>query len=56
MVRTYFLTDAKSSNTLLAQMLPLITTNPLEFQAGQLVYQQGSYRAYKISSASPRSI
>jgi len=51
MVRAYFLTDAKSGNTLLAQMLPFTTTNPLELQAVQLVYQQGGYWVYKIPSA-----
>ncbi len=47
-VRAYFLADAKSGNTLLAQMLPFTTTNPLEFQALKLVYQYGGYWVYKI--------
>ena len=50
-VRAYFLTDVKSSNTLLAQMLPFTTSQPLEFKALQLVYQQGGYWVYKIPSA-----
>ncbi len=52
-VRAYFLTDAKSVNTLLAQMLPMTTAQPLEFKALQLVYQQGGYRVYKIPTAQP---
>ena len=47
-VRAYFLADAKSGNTLLAQMLPFTTTQPLELQAVQLVYQYGGYWVYKI--------
>jgi len=53
LVRAYFLADAKSGNTLLAQMLPFTTTQPLELQAVQLVYQQGGYWVYKIPSAQP---
>ena len=52
-VRAYFLTDDKSNNTLLAQMLPMTTSQPLEFKAVQLVYQQGGYLVYKIPSAQP---
>jgi len=51
MVRAYFLIDAKSNNSLLAQMLPFTTTNPLDLQAVQLVYQQGGYWVYKIPAA-----
>ena len=47
-VRAYFLTDAKSGKTLLAQMLPLTTSNPTGLRAVQLVYQQGDYWVYKI--------
>ena len=55
LVRAYFLSDAKSSNTLLAQMLPLTTSNPLEFQALKLVYQQGGYWVYKVPPTKPSS-
>lgn len=48
LVRAYFLTDEKSGKTLLAKMLPFTTSNPLEFQALQLVYQYGGYWVYKI--------
>jgi hydroxylamine oxidation protein HaoB len=47
-VRVFFLTDAKSGNTLLAQMLPLTTSRPAELQALQLVYRHGGYWVYKI--------
>ena len=49
MVRAYFLTDEKSGNTLLAQMLPFTSSNPLEFQELQLVYHHGGYWVYKIT-------
>ena len=55
LVRAYFLADAKTGNTLLAQMLPFTTSNPLEFQALQLVYQQGGYWVYKIPPTQPSS-
>lgn len=51
MVRGYFLRDPASSNTLIAQMLPFTTTQPLDFQALQLIYQQGGYWVYKIPPA-----
>jgi hydroxylamine oxidation protein HaoB len=50
LVRAYFLTDPKSSNTLLAQMLPFTNSQPLELQVVKLVYQQGGYWVYKIPS------
>ena len=54
-VRAYFLTGDKSGNTLLAQMLPFTTSNPVEFQALKLVYQQGGYWVYKIPPTQPSS-
>jgi len=53
LVRAYYLTDAKSNNTLLAQMLPMTNSKPLEFKAVQLVHKQGAYWVYKIPSAQP---
>lgn len=47
-VRAFFLRDAKSSNTLLAQTLPFTNTQPLDLEALQVVYQQGGYWLYKI--------
>jgi len=52
-VRVYFLADAKSGKTLLAQMLPLTTSRPAELQALQLVFRHGGYWVYKIPSALP---
>ncbi len=46
--RVYFLTNAQSGSTLLAQMLPLTTSRPTELEALQLVYQHGGYWVYKI--------
>ena len=54
--RAYFLTDEKSTKTLLAQMLPMTTSQPLEFKAVQLVHKQGGYWVYKILSAQPSNI
>lgn len=47
-VRAYFLRDAKSSNTLIAQMLPFTHSMPLDLTVLQLIYQQGGYWVYKI--------
>jgi hydroxylamine oxidation protein HaoB len=55
LVRAYFLTGDKSGNTLLAQMLPFTTSNPLEFQDLKLVYQQGGYWVYKIPATQSSS-
>jgi len=51
-VRGYFLRDAKSSNSLIAQMLPFTESQPLDLTAVQLIYQQGGYWVYKIPPAS----
>ena len=54
--RAYAVTDVRSGKTLLAQMLPLDSSNPTEMQALQLVYQHGGYWVYKIpvdGSATP---
>jgi len=51
--RTYFLTDEKTTKTLLAQMLPMTTSTILEFQPVQLVYKEGGYLVYKIPSKEP---
>ncbi|MBS0556169.1 MAG: hydroxylamine oxidation protein HaoB [Proteobacteria bacterium] len=50
-VRAYFLTDVRSGNTLLAQMLPFTTSKPTELRAVQLVYQHGGYWIYKLPAA-----
>ena len=43
MVRGYFLRTDKSSNSLIAKMLPFTNSNPLDLQPVQLIYQQGGY-------------
>jgi hydroxylamine oxidation protein HaoB len=48
MVRGYFLRDDKSSQTLIAQMLPFTTSQPLDLTDVQLIYQSGGYWVYKI--------
>lgn len=50
-VRAFFLKDAKSSNTLLAQTLPFTNTQPLDLAALQLVYQHGGYWLYKVPAS-----
>src|SRR6185436_16477388 len=52
-MRAYFLTDEKSTKTLLAQMLPMTTSLILEFKPLQMVYKEGGYLVYKIPSAQP---
>lgn len=47
-VRAYFLADAKSGQTLLAQMLPFTSSNPPALRGIQLVYQHGEYWIYKL--------
>lgn len=48
-IRVYFLTDADSSQTMLAQMLPFTDKPaPMELEALQLLYQKGSYWLYRI--------
>lgn len=48
-IRVFFLSDAASSQTLLARMLPLVDKKaPVELEAAQLIYQQGGYWVYKI--------
>ena len=47
-VRAFFLKDAKSTNTLLAQTLPFTNTQPLDLEALQAVYQHGGYWLYKV--------
>ena len=50
-VRAYFLRDAKSSNTLIAQTLPFTNTQPLDISALELVYQHGGYWLYRVPMA-----
>jgi len=52
-MRAYFLTDEKSTKTLLAQMLPLTTSLILDFEPLQMVYKEGGYLVYKIPTVLP---
>ena len=48
-IRVFFLTDEKSTQTLLAHMLPFTGRDPpTELKVAQLVYQQGGYWVYKL--------
>ncbi|MBX3332314.1 MAG: hydroxylamine oxidation protein HaoB, partial [Nitrospira sp.] len=50
-VRAYFLNESKNGKILLAQMLPLMNSTPIEFQALQLVHKHGGYWVYKVPTA-----
>ncbi len=47
-VRVYFLTDAESSKTLIAQALPFTSSKPLQLEDIKVVYQHGDYWVFKI--------
>ena len=47
-VRAYFLNQNKNGKLLLAQMLPLMNSTPIDFEALQLVHKHGGYWVYKI--------
>ena len=53
MVRGYFLRTDKSSNSLIAKMLPFTNSAPLDLKPVQLIYQQGGYWVYQIPAATP---
>lgn len=48
LVRAYFLSEGKKGKTLLSQMLPLMNSTPVDFQAMQLVHKHGGYWVYKV--------
>jgi hydroxylamine oxidation protein HaoB len=50
-VRAYFLNESQTGKVLLAHMLPLMNSTPIEFQALQVVHKQGGYWVFKIPSA-----
>ena len=51
-IRVYFLTDADSSQAMLAQMLPFTDKPaPMELEALQLLYQKGGYWLYQIPAS-----
>lgn len=49
--RVYFLTDERSTQTLLARMLPFTTSNPLLLDELRLVFQHGGYWVYRLPGA-----
>lgn len=51
--RVYFLTNAASERTLVAQLLPFTTSAPVALEAPQVVYQQGGYWVYQLSPEEP---
>ncbi len=50
-VRAYFLNEGKNGKILLSQMLPLMNSTPIDFQALQLVHKHGGYWVYRIPAA-----
>ncbi|HBR48974.1 MAG TPA: hydroxylamine oxidation protein HaoB, partial [Nitrospira sp.] len=50
-VRAYFLNQSKNGKILLAQLLPLMNSTPIDFEALQLVHKHGGYWVYKIPAA-----
>lgn len=47
-IRGYFLNESKNGKTLLSQMLPLMNSTPVDFEAMQLVHKHGGYWVYKV--------
>jgi hydroxylamine oxidation protein HaoB len=47
-VRAYFLNESKKGKILLTQILPLMNSTPVDFQALQLVHKHGGYWVYKV--------
>lgn len=48
-VRAYFLNESKNGKSLLAQMLPLMNSTPIDFEPLEVVHKQGGYWVFKIS-------
>lgn len=49
-VRAYFLNETQKGKVLLAHMLPLMNSTPVDFEALQVVHKQGGYWVFKIPS------
>jgi hydroxylamine oxidation protein HaoB len=47
-IRGYFLKESQNGKTLLSQMLPLMNSTPVDFDAMQLVHKHGGYWVYKV--------
>jgi len=50
LLRVYFFTDKKSQNTLLANLLPFTTSNPVNLKEFELVYQHKNYWVYRLNA------
>ncbi len=50
-VRAYFLNQKKNGKLLLTQMLPLMNSTPIDFEALQAVHKHGGYWVYKVPAA-----
>ncbi len=48
-VRVYFLTDEKSTRTLIAKLLPFSKAGPIHLENFELVYQQGGFWVYQLT-------
>lgn len=55
-VRVYFLANAQAGGTLLAQALPFTTSNPMELDVLDLVYQRGGTWIYRLKPIVPAAI
>ena len=55
-VRAYYLRAGKSSDTLLARMLPFSNWAPFELEPVQLIHKHGGYWVYKIPPAQPAGV
>jgi hydroxylamine oxidation protein HaoB len=49
-VRAYFMNESKNGKLLLAHMLPLMNSTPVDFETLQVVHKQGGYWVFKIPS------
>jgi hydroxylamine oxidation protein HaoB len=49
-VRAYFMNESKNGKILLAHMLPLMNSTPVDFETLQVVHKQGGYWVFKIPS------
>ncbi|MGB3387108.1 MAG: hydroxylamine oxidation protein HaoB [Pseudaminobacter sp.] len=52
-VRVYFLANAQAGGTLLAQALPFTTSNPMDLDVLDLVYQRGGTWIYRLKPIVP---
>ena len=53
--RVYFLSDTRSTETLIARMLPFTTSNPVAMDGLRIVYQHGGYWVYKLPASNVKA-